>query len=248
MNSTSRAALGHPEARFTTTHWSVVCAASQNHGTSARDALARLCQTYWYPLYAYVRGRGYSPDDAQDLTQGFFSHLLAGTPLQGIKREGGKFRSFLLVAMQHFLVDEWRKARVEKRGGGRILPLEASDAETRFGREPIDTLNPERLFEQNWALALLEKVYARLEAEHQAGGKAKLFDALRFCLTGERSAVPYGQLAAQLGMPENTVKTLVRRLRGRYRELLREEVANGLTDPGQVDEELRCLFRALAGS
>lgn len=248
MNSTATAASRHSDARFLTTHWSVVCAAGQSDSTCARDALARLCQTYWYPLYAYVRHRGHSPADAQDLTQEFFAHLLSRKSLQEIKREGGKFRSFLLAAMNHFLVDDWRKARVEKRGGGKIISLDGRDAETRFGREPVDKLTPERLFEQNWAITLLETVYARLESEYKASGKASLFDALRFCLTGERSAVPYAHLAAQLAMPENTVKTLVRRLRGRYRELLREEVAQGLASTTELEHELNCLFRALAGA
>jgi RNA polymerase sigma-70 factor (ECF subfamily) len=238
----------YSSARFLTTHWSVVCAAGDINSTCARTALAKVCRTYWYPLYAYVRQRGYTPADAQDLTQAFFAQLLASKSLREIRPEGGKFRSFLLVAMKHFLIDEWRKLSSQKRGAGRVISLDAHDAETRFQREPVDTLTPERLFEQNWALALLETVYTRLQTEYQSAGKGGLFDTLRFCLTGERSAVPYAQLAAQLHMPENTVKTLVRRLRARYRQLLREEVAHGLTDPRQVEEELRSLFLAVAGS
>ena len=145
-------------------------------------------------------------------------------------------------------MDEWKKARARKRGGGQVVSLNARDAETRFGREPIDALTPERLFEQNWALSLLDSVYQRLQREYEANDKGALFDELKFCLTGARSSVPYAGLAARLNMPENTVKTAVHRLRQRYRELLRAEVAHTLATPGEVEEELRALFRALAGS
>lgn len=221
--------------------------AGRSDSTHARDALAKLCQTYWYPLYAYVRQRGSSPADAQDLTQEFFARLLEKKTLGAVTREKGRFRSFLLTALNHFLVDEWKKARAQKRGGGQIVSLDAREAETRFGHEPADSVTPEILFEQNWALALLDLVYRRLQREHEAEGKAALFDALRFSLTGERSSVPYAELAARLGMPENTVKVSVHRLRRRYRELLREEVAHTVTTPEEIEEELRCLFRALAG-
>jgi len=230
---------------FQTTHWSVVLGAGQNDTTRAQDALGRLCQTYWYPLYAYVRQRGHSPQDAQDLTQEFFARLLLRKTLREIKREGGKFRSFLLTAMNHFLVDEWRKLKAEKRGAGQIVSLEGREAETRYGHEPVDRITPEKLFEQNWALALLDTVYARLEAEYQEQGKERVFDVLRFCLMGERGQVPYAELAKQLGLAENTVKTLVHRLRGRYRELLREEVGKGVATQAEAEAELRCLFRAL---
>ena len=237
-----------PREVFATTHWSVVLAAGRDDTTRASDALAKLCQTYWYPLYAYVRQRGHAPADAQDLTQAFFARLLEKNTLASLTREGGKFRSFLLGALNHFLVDEWRKATAEKRGGGRVISLDAGDAETRFGREPVDALTPERLFEQNWALALLNTVYLRLEQEYQIAGKGELFNALKPCLTGDRELAPYAELGAGLNMPENTVKTLVRRLRLRYRELLREEVAHSVASPGEVEEELHYLFRALAGT
>ena len=150
------AAPGRPV--FVTTHWSVVLAAGHDDTARASDALAKLCQTYWYPLYAYVRQRGYSAHHAQDLTQEFFARLLAKNTLGAITREKGKFRSFLLTALNHFLVDEWKKARAQKRGGGQVISLNAREAETRFGREPVDALTPERLFEQNWALSLLDSV------------------------------------------------------------------------------------------
>ncbi len=184
-------------------------AAGRDNTTRGRDALAKLCQTYWYPLYAYVRQRGYTP---------------------------------------HFLVDEWKKARARKRGGGQVVSLDARDAETRFGREPVDAITPEKLFEQNWALSLLDSVYRELQREYQRDARGALFHELKFCLTGARSAVPYAVLAERLNMPENTVKTSVHRLRQRYRELLRAEVAHTVASPGEVEEELRSLFRALAGS
>src|ERR1041385_7913523 len=170
MSSTVSIRKRSDGACFVTTHWSIVLGAGQNDTTQAQDALGRLCQTYWYPLYAYVRQRGHSPEDAQDLTQEFFARLLSKKSLRQIRRGGGKFRSFLLTAMNHFLVDEWRKLKAEKRGSGQILSLDARQAETRYEREPVHKITPEKLFEQNWALALLDTVYMRLEAEYKAQG------------------------------------------------------------------------------
>ena len=214
----------------------------------ASDALAQLCQTYWYPLYAYVRQRGYAPHDAQDLTQEFFARLLAKNTLGAITREKGKFRSFLLSTLNHFLTDEWKKGRAQKRGGGQIVSLDARDAETRFGREPADALTPEKLFEQNWALALLETVYGQLRQEYERGGKSALFRELKSCLTGDRSSAPYADLAKRLDMAENTVKVAVHRMRQRYRALLRAEVAHTVASPGEVEAELRALFRAMSAT
>lgn len=244
--STAAQARDEAPRHFVTTQWTQVLNAGGASSTCARDALAALCGTYWYPLYAYVRRRGYSPQDAQDLTQDFFARLLEKNTLGAVTREKGRFRSFLLTALHHFLVDEWKKARAEKRGGGLIFSLNAIEAEDHYSREPADALTPEKLYEQNWALALLDTVYHQLRAEYEVAGKKALFAELKFCLTGERSRVPYATLAARMGMPENTVKTLVHRLRARYRELLRAEVANTVATPGEIDEELRCLFRALA--
>src|SRR5213593_3668194 len=158
-STTNPSETAKPKNYFATTHWSVVLNAGSNDTLRAHTALAKLCQIYWYPLYAYVRQRGYAPHDAQDLTQEFFARLLEKNTLGAITREKGKFRSFLLAALNHFLVDEWKKARALKRGGGQVVSLNARDAETRFGREPVDALTPERLFEQNWALSLLDTVY-----------------------------------------------------------------------------------------
>lgn len=224
----------------------MVLAAGRNDSAPARAALNKLCQTYWYPLYAFVRRRGHSPYDAQDLTQEFFARLLERNRLADVTRERGKFRSFLLTAMNHFLIDEWKKARSQKRGGGQVISLDAQTAETRYDREPVDNLTPEKLFEQNWAMALLDAVYVQLRNEYEAAGKGPLFDGLRFCLTGARSSVPYVELAVRMGVAENTVKTAVHRLRRRYRELLRAEVAHTVANADEVEEELRYLFRVLA--
>jgi RNA polymerase sigma-70 factor (ECF subfamily) len=233
---------------FVTTRWSVILAAGRSDTPRARDALATLCETYWYPLYAYVRQRGHSPPDAQDLTQEFFARLLEKNSLGAITAEKGRFRSYLLTALNHFLVDQWKKARTQKRGSGQVISLDADGAETRFGREPVDAVTPEKLFEQNWALALLDTVFSRLQREYEAEGRGALFDALKPSLTGSRQSVPYADLAERLHMAENTVKTSVHRLRRRYRELLRAEVAHTVADSAGIEEELRCLFRALTSS
>ena len=221
-------------------------AAGHGDSTQARDALAQLCQTYWYPLYAYLRRQGYSTSDAEDLTQEFFARLIEKRKLADLTHEGGRFRSFLLTALNHFLVDEWKRGQAQKRGEHRVISLDAQDAENRYLREPADPLTPEKLFEQNWALALLDTVFLRLQQEYQRAGKAGLFADLKPCLTGERSAAPYAELATRLRMPENTVKVTVHRLRQRYRALLREEVAHTVSSPDEIEGELRDLFRALA--
>jgi RNA polymerase sigma-70 factor (ECF subfamily) len=231
---------------FVTTHWSVVLRAGRSDTTHARAALAKLCQIYWYPLYAYIRWRGNSPENAQDLTQGFFARLLEKNTLASITREKGKFRSFLLTALNHFLVDEWKRARTLKRGGLQIMSLDAAAAETRFRHEPIETATAETIFEQNWALALLDQVFQALRNEYETAGKGKLFEELKFCLTGERNAIPYAQLSAKLHISEAALKVTVYRLRQRYRELLRMEVADTLSNPEEIEEELRYLFRVLA--
>ena len=224
----------------------MVLAAGRNDSAPARAALNELCQTYWYPLYAFVRRRGHSPQDAQDLTQEFFARLLERNRLADLTREGGKFRSFLLTAVDHFLIDEWKKARSQRRGGGHVLSLDAQAAETRYGREPVENATPETLFERNWAMTLLDAVYIQLRHEYEASGKGPWFAGLRFCLTGARSSVPYAELAVRLGVAENTVKTAVHRLRRRFRELLRAEVAHTVASSDEVEEELRHLFRVLS--
>ena len=233
-------------AVFATTHWSVVLTAGQNDVPQAQDALEKLCQTYWYPLYAYVRRRGYARADAEDLTQAFFAWLLERDWLGGADQQRGRFRSFLLTSFSRFLANEWDKARTQKRGGGRIVSLPFDVADTHRAREPVDDLNPEQSYEWRWALTLLEHVMNRLSAEFAGDGKTELFEAFKPCLLGERAAQPYAALASKLAMTEGSVKVAVHRLRQRYRQLLRDEIANTVAKPEEVEEELRYLFAVLA--
>jgi RNA polymerase sigma factor (sigma-70 family) len=213
-----------------------VLKAASSDTSDARQALAKLCQTYWYPLYAYVRRRNYSPPDAEDLTQEFFARFLQHRWVDDADREKGRFRTFLLSAMNHFLANEWNKARAQKRGGGAtLLPLEFGTAETRYSREPADSVTPEQVFERRWALALLETVVHRLQAEYEQDGKTELFAALNPCLVGDRTAQPYEELARKLGVNEGTIKSAVYRLRQRYRQLLRDEIAQTVAGPDEVD-------------
>ena len=245
--STGSSAPDSSRPVFVTTHWSVVLSAGRSDTTRAQDALAKLCRMYWRPLYAYVRRRGYAPHDAEDLTQTFFVRLLERKDVATVSPERGKFRSYLLAAMNHFLSDEWDKARAQKRGGGKVIYLDMAAAESHYAEPPAETLTPEKLFDQRWALALLEEVHQRLRQEHEQEGKAAQFEALRFSLMGERSGVPYAELAAQLKLSEGAVKVAVHRLRQRYRTLLRELIAETVATPNEVEEELRYLLRALAG-
>jgi RNA polymerase sigma-70 factor (ECF subfamily) len=232
---------------FVTTHWSVVLTAGRTDTVRAQNALAKLCSTYWYPLYAYVRRRGQSPEDAQDLTQEFFARLLERNWIGRADQQKGRFRSFLLSAMNCFLADEWDKARAQKRGGGQTaVPLQFDTAETRYGHEPADTVTPEQNFERRWALTLLEEVLRQLRSTYEQDGRTELFEALHPCLIGDRTAQPYSELAARLGVNEGTVKSAVHRLRQRYRQVLRDEIAQTVAEPGEIDEELRHLFAVLA--
>ena len=242
----SEVAGGRPV--FVTTHWSVVLSARKKDSPQSAAALETLCRTYWYPLYAYVRRQGHSPPDAQDLTQEFFARLLARNWVGSADPQKGRFRSFLLTAMNHFLADEWDRLKAQKRGGGqRVLPLEVESAETRFQSEPPDPLTPEVIYERRWAQTLLETVFEQLRQAYEAEGKAALFAELKGSLTQARAAVPYAELAARLKLSEGALRVAVHRLRQRYRELLRAEIAHTVTEPGEVEEELRYLFRVLAG-
>ena len=237
-----------PRAAFVTTHWSVVVSAVRSDTTQSRNALEQLCRVYWYPLYAYVRRRGHSPEDAQDLTQEFFARLLERNWLARADQARGRFRTFLLVAMERFLANEWDKARALKRGGGMpTLPLQFDTAETRYGAEPADPRTPEQSFERRWAIALLDEVLHRLDTEQQAEGKAAQFAALKPSLVGSRASLPYEQIAQATGLSEGAVKVAVHRLRQRYRELLRAEIAHTVTSAEDVDIEMRHLFNVLAG-
>jgi RNA polymerase sigma-70 factor (ECF subfamily) len=233
-------------ASFVTTHWSVVLSAGQSDTPRALDALSKLCQTYWYPLYAYVRGRGHCREDAQDLTQAFFARLLEKKWIGSADREKGRFRSFLLTAMKRFLADEWDKVRAQKRGGGvPLLPLQFDTAETRLSREPVDDVTPEQSFERRWVLTLLDEVLKRLRMEYKQEGNTELFAELNPCLVGDRTSLPYAELARKLALTESAVKSAVHRLRQRYRKLLREEIGQTVAAPGEVEDELRHLFAVL---
>jgi len=239
--------LGNPGPDyFATTHWSVVLTAQRTDTTRAQAALARLCQTYWYPLYAFVRRLGHNPHDAQDLTQEFFARLLAKNYLAGVAPEKGNFRSFLLASLKHFLANEWDRAHAAKRGGGQtIISLDDTDAENRYRLEPVDNMTADKLFDRRWVMTLLEQVMARLRSEYAQNEDADLYERLKDCLGGSRASAPYARLAADLRMTEGAVKVAVHRLRARYRELLREEIAQTVTTQGEVDEEIRHLFSLL---
>ena len=232
---------------FATTHWSVVLTAGQAGSPQSAAALETLCRTYWYPLYAYVRRRGHSVEDAQDLTQAFFAHLLPRDFLGGVAPEKGRFRSFLLACLKHFLADEWEKTRTAKRGGvGFERWLDLEQAEERYQLEACVEANPERLYERRWALDLLDRTLGRLRQEATASGRDAVCDELQGCFLGERPAETYAQLGTRLGMSETAVKVAVHRLRQRYHELLREEIAHTVTRPEEVEEELRYLFEIVS--
>lgn len=236
-----------PPDFFATTHWTVVLAAGGTPAPEADAAMAELCRTYWYPLYAYVRRRGCSREDAEDLTQGFFVRLLSGHDLDGLSSDKGRFRAFLLAALKHYLANEWDRARRQKRGGGiPHLSLDWRDADTRYCQDVVDPLSPDRAYDRAWAVALLEKVIGRLRDESPNAGNAAPFETLKPFLTGGRKAMAYADAAAALGMAEPAARVAVHRLRRRYRELLREEICHTLTDPALADDELRALFGAFS--
>jgi RNA polymerase sigma-70 factor (ECF subfamily) len=226
----------------------VVRAAGQGSTTHACAALGKLCQIYWYPLYAYVRRRGHSPEDAQDLTQEFFARLLENQLLASADPQLGRFRSYLLTTLNHFLANEWKKTQAQKRGGGsQTLSLDWAAAEQRYDLEPADNSAPDKIFEKQWALTLLGEVLNRLEREYQSAGKQALFAALKQTLMGVRESLPYAELARALGLSEGAVKVAVHRLRKRYRELVRDEIAGTLDQPADIESEMRHLFGALVG-
>ena len=244
---TSSKLPAHCRSEFSTTHWSVVLLAGQDDSPQAAQALEQLCQTYWYPLYAYVRRQGHSPEDAQDLTQEFFTQLLAKHYLARVDPRKGKFRSFLLAGLKNLLRDEHDKASRLKRGGGQaVLSLDAQTAEARYQLEPMDQDDPERAFERSWAQALVERVLARLEQEHVQAGKTEHFACLKQFLTGAKDYQDYPAVAEHLEMTEGATRVAVHRLRQRFGELFREEVADTLTDPGEIAAEMRHLLSVLS--
>jgi RNA polymerase sigma factor (sigma-70 family) len=231
---------------FETTRWSLIVTARDRDEPRAQEALAVLCQSYWQPIYAYIRRDGHDPHTAEDLTQAFFAALLEPGALAGVAQSKGKFRAFLLASCRHFLGHQRDHDRAAKRGGGkRLLSIDARDAEGRYLREPADHLTPEALFVRRWALALLECVLDDLRGEYTGAGKSELFDALKSTLTGDPRSAPYAEIGRQLAMSEGAVQVAVHRLRGRYRTALRARIAATVADPDDIDEEIRDLFAAL---
>jgi RNA polymerase sigma-70 factor (ECF subfamily) len=232
---------------FVTTHWTAVLAAGRNDTTRSRAALENLCQAYWYPLYAYVRRMGRNPDDAQDLTQEFFLRLLDKGYLKSADPGKGRFRTFLLVALKRFLANECDRARAQKRGGGHShFSLDTSVAETRYGLEPSQAAEPERIYDRRWALTLLDQALGRLRKEFEVSGKAGEFDQLKDFLTAEKGAISYANIAKAAGMSEGAVRVAIHRLRRRFREVFRDEIAHTVSTPEEIDGEVRYLMSALA--
>ncbi|MCI0536070.1 MAG: sigma-70 family RNA polymerase sigma factor [Verrucomicrobiales bacterium] len=233
-----------PAAReFRTTHWSVVLEAGRGDSPQAKEALEQLCRNYWYPVYAFVRRWGEDPEDAQDMVQGFFARLLEKNYLAAADASKGRFRTFLLAAVKHYLCDEAKHARAQKRGGGReIISLDEHDAEDRYRLEPTDHCTPEMLFERRWARALLNLVLDRLEAEFDGSGKVERFRHLKPFLIQEQSA-SYRETADRLGLTESAVKSAINRLRERFRELVRIEIDHTVVNTDDIEDEIRHLFR-----
>jgi RNA polymerase sigma-70 factor (ECF subfamily) len=230
---------------FATTHWTVVLAAGRRHTPQSDGALEELCRTYWFPLYAYVRRRGHTKEDAEDLVQAFFARFLEKNYLAGLSAERGRFRAFLLASLKHFLTNEWKKSQRLKRGGGeKLLSLDWRTADMQFQVAATVGPSPDKAFDREWALALLAKVIERLRVECESDGKAKLFGQLKILLTAGKGALSYAEAAKKLGMDDTAVRVAVHRLRKRYRILLRDEIAQTLADAADVDEEMRALFGA----
>jgi RNA polymerase sigma-70 factor (ECF subfamily) len=232
-------------ALFTATHWTIVLAAGKDDPHGFR-ALEELCRTYWLPLYSYVRRKGYGPHDAQDRTQGFFARLLRTNSLAGVSRDKGKFRTFLLASLNHFLSDERDRARADKRGGRQIaISLDETEAELRYHQFPSSDLPPERIFDRRWALIVMDAALQRLRLDYESSGRKFLFENLSGFLSREADGKVYDELSEKLGMSAGAVSVAVHRLRQRYRECLRLELAQTVSSPGELDEEMNYLFSAL---
>ena len=237
---------GSPAGFFATTHWSVVLAAGQSGTPDAHAALERLCQTYWPPLYAFLRRYGCSPEDAQDLTQDFFVHFLEKGAAGQADPQRGRFRSFLLACLQHYLHDAHDRRTSARRGGGTpALSLDQERAERGYAAEPIEHVTPERVFEKRWATTLLENVMIQLAAEFSRTGKREFFDQLRGFVWGEQGTTPVREIAARFGVSESAVKVTAHRLRQRFRELLRLAIAHTVSNAKEIDEEIEYLTRVL---
>jgi RNA polymerase sigma-70 factor (ECF subfamily) len=244
VSSTLRPDLG----RFRTTHWSVVLSARDKTGLDSSNALEILCQTYWYPLYAFVRRQGHSPPDAQDLTQEFFARLLEKNYLQAADRQKGRFRTFLLIVLKRFLANEWDKAKAQKRGGGQQPMLfDTNLAEQRYLGEGASDLSPDRVYERQWAFTLVDRAMRHLREAYCSEGNQREFEALKPCLTADRGEIAYADLASGLGMSEGAARVAVHRMRKRFRTVFREEVAQTVAAADDIDDEVRYLMGALAG-
>ncbi len=243
---TSLSAIGGSAQRgavaFTTTHWSVVRTA-QGESPAAQVALEKLCRTYWRPIFAFLRRQGIRPEEAEDLTQGFFAQLLERGSLSAVRKEKGRLRSYLLGALKYFLADEQRRAMAIKRGKGqRLIPLEELRSENRVEMEPADPVTAEMIYERRWALTVLEQVLDRLKNEYRTAGNAALFDSLKQLLPDEPGSPSQAEIAAHLGMTENALRQAFYRFRQRYQSLLREEIAHTVATPGDIEDELRHLI------
>ena len=232
--------------KFATTQWSVVLAAGEVSRHDSRDALARLCESYWYPLYAYVRRRVDHVHEAQDLTQAFFAELLEKNYVGSATPERGRFRAFLLTTFKHFLSKQWDKAKAQKRGGGRApIPLDFESADSRFSMEPAAGLTVEQIYDRQWAITLLGQIMERLAGEFKRAGKAKQFEELKGFIIKDHAGTTHAQAATRLNMTAAAAKMSASRMRRRYRELLREEIAQTVAGPDEVDDEIRNLFATL---
>jgi RNA polymerase sigma-70 factor (ECF subfamily) len=236
------------DRQFTTTHWTTVRMAGSNSAPEAKMALENLCRAYWYPLYAYVRRKGNSEADAKDLTQQFIARLLQGGRLALADPGRGRFRTFLLTALNHFLINEWMKRGRDKRGGGvEFVPLHTDDPENLYAAEPADTRTPEAVYEQRWAAAVMKRAFNRLSTDY-GGDRSRLFEALKPFVWGERAGAPYREIATALGLSEGAVRVAVHRLRRTYQNFLREEIAQTVATPEEVDDELRHLIEIVSES
>jgi RNA polymerase sigma-70 factor (ECF subfamily) len=244
MNGHTMDTLPGP-SQFPATRWSLVVAAGDPHRKEARSALISLCESYWYPLYAYLRRRAYSSDQAQDLTQEFFVRVIEGRYLDRAEPEKGRFRAFLLTSLKFFVADEDDRRRAHKRGGGMVVPLEFSSGEERYQREPAHDETPERIYERRWALSVLDRVVEKLRNEFVQHGRPDHFERLKVFLLGQSDA-PYAALAREMNTTEGALKVAIHRLRKRYRELFRQEIADTVADPTEVESELRYLADVLS--
>jgi len=243
---TKRTSSFGAKAHFAATRWSIVRAAGGDHdATDTRRALEELIQAYWFPLYAFLRRQGQPPAEAEDLVQGFLTRLMEKQDLARVDRAKGRFRSFLLASLKHFLANEYHKKRALKRGGGRVVSLDALDAEARYAVEAAHDMTPDRLFDRRWALAVLDHVLSRLRRQYADAGKAALFETIKDCLTPRRGRLSYARLAEGLGMTHGALRVAVHRMRRRYRDLLRDEIAQTVDSPQQVEEEIAYLLNCL---